>query len=105
MEKYVKLSDVKEVIKKLVREPRYQHEDEDFYSGVCAVDCEVSELQVTYMESPPTAIWVSAHKGFMDNDYRCSNCGTWADEGNSGHYSVLTEFCKGCGHKMIIKED
>jgi hypothetical protein len=41
MEKYVKLSDLEKIIEKLTREPYYQHEDEDFYTGVCAVDGEI----------------------------------------------------------------
>jgi hypothetical protein len=41
MEKYVKLSDLAKIIEKLAHEPHYQHDGEDFYSGVCAVDGEI----------------------------------------------------------------
>jgi hypothetical protein len=37
--------------------------------------------------------------------YKCSNCGAWADEGNSGHFNILTAFCKNCGRKMKVKEN
>lgn len=101
MEKYVKLADVRDLLKRLANEPRYQHEDEDFFVGICTVAGELDELQATVISEPALeATWVPAHKGFMDSDYRCSNCGTWADEGNSGHYSILTDFCKHCGAYM-----
>lgn len=47
MKKYYDADDVKEVIKKLAREPHYQHEGEDFYSGICAVDGELAMLTPT----------------------------------------------------------
>lgn len=45
MEKYYRVSDVKEIIKKLAREPYYQHDGESFYNGVCAVDGELNCLE------------------------------------------------------------
>ena len=41
MEKYYRVSDVNEIIEKLAKEPRYQHDGEDFYSGVYAVEGEL----------------------------------------------------------------
>jgi hypothetical protein len=38
MEKYYKVSDVNEILNKLAKEPYYQHDGEDFYNGVCAVE-------------------------------------------------------------------
>ena len=32
MEKYYRVNDVKEIIKKLTKEPAYQHDGEDFYA-------------------------------------------------------------------------
>lgn len=102
MEKYIKLSDVKDILSKLIHEPRYQHEDEDFYSGVCAVDCELSELQTIDLEEPKlVATWKLSYKGLLGSDYICSNCGCPAQEGNTGHYDRLTDFCRDCGAKMI----
>ena len=34
MEKYYRVSDVKDILKKLAKEPAYQHDGEDFYAGV-----------------------------------------------------------------------
>lgn len=106
MEKYVKLEDVKALLKKLNNEPAYQHTGEDFYSGVCAVECGLYDLPTIEVPEPALeAEWVPQYEGFLGTDYRCSNCGKYADEGNSGHHDVLTEFCKNCGRKMRVKEN
>ena len=105
MEKYVKLEDVRALIKKLYNEPQYQHTGETYYAGVAAMDMELDSLPtVEVTESVLEAEWVTEYEGFLGADYRCSNCGKYADEGNSGHYDVLTEFCKNCGYKMKVKE-
>ena len=36
MEKYYRVNDVKAVLKKLAKEPAYQHDGEDFYAGIYA---------------------------------------------------------------------
>lgn len=45
MEKYYKVSDVNEILNKLAKEPAYQHDGEDFYNGVCAVEGELMCLE------------------------------------------------------------
>ena len=37
MPEYIERESVEKIIKKLYQEPEYQHTDEDFYAGVCAV--------------------------------------------------------------------
>ena len=59
MEKYIKLSDVLAVIKRLQEEPEYWHEGETFHSGVYSVESEIVDLP-TYeikeeLQSKPTA--------------------------------------------------
>jgi hypothetical protein len=44
MEKYYKASEVQAILKKLAKEPYYQHQDEDFYAGICAFDGELMSL-------------------------------------------------------------
>lgn len=41
MEKYYRVSDVNEILKKLAKEPAYYHDGEDFYNGVCAIEGEL----------------------------------------------------------------
>ena len=101
MEKYVKLKDVKELLKKLANEPRYQHEDEDFFTGICTVAQELDELPTMTKDGVRAAEWIVTYKGLLCNDYACSSCGTKALEGNSGHYDRLTSFCRHCGAFMI----
>lgn len=106
MEKYVKLENVINLIDRLAKEPAYQHAGEDWHNGVCSVGCEVCSLPaVELVEQALEAEWVPEREGFLGSDYRCSNCGTLADESNSGHCSVLTKFCKHCGRKMKHKEN
>lgn len=38
MEKYYRASDVNEILNKLTKEPYYQHDGEDFYNGIYAVE-------------------------------------------------------------------
>ena len=38
MEKYYKVTDVENMINKLLSDPQYQHPDEDFYCGVTGVE-------------------------------------------------------------------
>lgn len=45
MEKYYKVSEVKEIIKKLAKEPGYQHTGEDFYAGVYTVEDALADLE------------------------------------------------------------
>lgn len=104
--KYVKLEDVQALINKLFNEPQYQHTGETYYAGIAAVDMELSDLPtIDITESVIEAEWISDREGLLGSDYRCSACGKLADEGNSGHFNILTPFCKNCGHKMIAKEN
>ena len=45
MEKYYRVSDVKAVLKKLAKEPAYQHDGEDFYAGIYAVESALADLE------------------------------------------------------------
>jgi rubrerythrin len=103
MEKYVKLEDVKALLNKLNNEPAYQHEDEDFYSGVCAVDCELSTLAIVEVADHTVhGKWVGRCKSGQYDDYYCSVCGTY-EEGTRNR-KLLGNYCPNCGAKMI-KED
>ena len=105
MEKYVKLKDVKEMLKKLWTEPAYQHEDEDFFCGVHAVDGEIDFLPTIEIKEPGvTAVWRRKFVGFLSSDYVCSNCESPAEEGNTGHHDYLTLYCNHCGAKMVNVE-
>lgn len=98
MEKYIKLQDVYDLLNKMVREPRYQHEDEDYYSGVAQVAGELVGIDTIEIEEPKHGKWVA--KAVMIRtpsalNYTCSVCGT------EGH---CTPYCPNCGAKMS-KED
>lgn len=84
---YYNKEQVKEVIKKLAREPYYQHAGEDFYAGICAVDGELMMLPtVEYTEVPTT------RRGLhLGNKYYCANCGQLA---------YLEKYCSQCGAKI-----
>lgn len=104
--KYVKFEDIRALLDKLNNEPQYQHTGETYYAGIAAVDMELDTLPtIEVEESPPYAEWIPEGKSFLGIDYRCSGCGKLADEGNSGHFNILTAFCKNCGRKMKVKEN
>lgn len=83
MEKYVKLQDVYGLLTKMHKEPRYQHDGEDYYSGVSQVAGEIVGLPTILIdvlatakpEEPVQAQWKTRE---AQNDYlwvECSNCG------------------------------
>lgn len=103
--KYVKLEEVRALLNRLNNEPQYQHTGETYYAGIAAVDMELDSLNTIELEEQsPYAEWVPEKESFLGSDYRCSACGRLADEGNSGHFNILTTFCKNCGRKMRVKE-
>jgi hypothetical protein len=46
MARYYREEDIQAIIKRLIKEPAYQHEDEDFYVGVCAVEGELYSIPI-----------------------------------------------------------
>jgi hypothetical protein len=74
MEEYYRVSDVKEVIKKLVRERGYFYDDDTWYTGVCAVEGELMCLDTVELEEPKVGKWLF-HKYVGEEYYKCSCCG------------------------------
>ena len=50
MQKYVKLSDLEYLLRRMLQEPRYQHCGEDWYCGIAAVYSEINNLPVILSE-------------------------------------------------------
>lgn len=87
MEKYYKVNDVKEIIKKLTKEPAYQHDGEGFYAGVYTVEDALSDLEEIELEEPKVAT-----KGLhLGHQYYCSNC---------GELTYMYRYCAFCGAKV-----
>lgn len=98
MEKYVKLTDVINLIDKLAKEPAYQHVGEDWRNGVASVGSEVCELPAVELEEPKTpGKWIKLVKdignGRTLTKYQCSECGVYL--------AVEANYCPNCGVKMI----
>ena len=88
MEKYYKVNDVKAIIKKLAKEPAYQHDGEDFYAGVYTVEDALTDLEEVEFEEPKQAT-----KGLhLGHQYYCSNC---------GELTYMHNYCASCGAKVI----
>lgn len=88
MEKYYRVNEVKELIKKLTKEPAYQHGGEDFYAGVYTVEDALTDLEEVELEEPKQAI-MGLHLG---HQYYCSNC---------GELTYMHNYCASCGAKVI----
>lgn len=88
MEKYYRVNEVKELIKKLTKEPAYQHSGEDFYAGVYTVEDALTDLEEVELEEPKQAI-MGLHLG---HQYYCSNC---------GELTYMHNYCASCGAKVI----
>ena len=96
---YIEREAVKEVIKQLSREPAYQHDGEDYYMGVCAVDGEIAMLPASDVVEVRHGKWVPSlhHYGlYMCSECRCSDekCQPVFDHKNSW------KSCPNCGAKM-----
>lgn len=87
MERYYKASEVEAIICKLMREPYYQHEKEDFKAGVSAVEGELMFINTVELEEPKEAT-----KGLhLGHQYYCSNC---------GELTYMYKYCASCGAKV-----
>lgn len=72
---YYSRKDVEDIIRKLINEPYYYHEGEDFYSGVCAVESEIACLNAYVFDESTASHWKTRED---KNDFlwvECSNCG------------------------------
>ena len=95
MERYYKASEVEAIICKLMREPYYQHEGEDFKAGVSAIEGELMCLPTIKFEEPKQGTWEKRTWIIFDSEkvgFNCSECNTTWDS--------PTKFCPNCGAKM-----
>ena len=105
MERYIKYKDIEQLLLKLYNEPAYQHEGEDFYSGVSTVDVEILDLPYIEIEESKTGkcefiIWAG------QKYYRCSRCGkdyplppAW----NEYDVKKYLKYCSCCGAEMTAE--
>ncbi len=94
MEKYVKLKDVNDMLVKMHKEPRYQHEGEDYHSGVAQVAVMLIDVPTVEFEEPKAGKWITI--GDELKETTCSNCGHWVETPYG-----KTKYCPYCGAKMI----
>jgi DNA-directed RNA polymerase subunit RPC12/RpoP len=98
MEKYVKLEDVLNILKT----HRINTRLAEVAQALEHCTGHIKRLYTIEVVEPALeAEWVPTYEGFLGTDYQCSNCGDLADEGNSGHHNMLSEFCPHCGRKMM----
>ena len=99
MEKYVKLKDINDLLMQMHREPRSQHEGEDYSSGVSQVAGMIVGIETFEFEAPKEGKWIERVEKltWCEDDvevyYDCSLCGT--------HNFAETPYCPNCGAKMI----
>lgn len=95
MESYYKTKEVDAIICKLLKEPKYQHEGEDFKAGVSAVECELADLATIVEYEELTAMWLTREHR---NDYlwvECSNCGFLVENYNAVELGISSTDIKG----------
>lgn len=71
------------------------------HDGVaCVTDLCIRQVPAADVAPVIHGEWVVINKGFLGNDYICSECHTLALESNNGHYDRLTDYCPNCGTRM-----
>lgn len=104
MEKYVKLKDINDLLMRLVKEPRYQHDDEDYYSGVSQVAGELTSLDTVELDTPNVGKWISASgRPGVNIGMKCSLCGArirYQEFYNGNH-----NYCHKCGARMVDEDN
>lgn len=111
MEKYYRVGDVNEIIKKFIKEPGYQHDEEDFYAGVYTVADALTDLEEVEFEEPKVGKWeLREVEAFwiqnMEESLKtgkptksmlpvCSCCKT-----EFGRAVLTYRYCPNCGAKM-----
>lgn len=98
MERYYKVSDVEHIIRKLMKEPHYQHEGEDFTAGVAAIEGELMCIDTIEFKEPRKGKWVLNH-GIIDY-CTCSACGSMISQSQLNRF-----YCPACGAEMTLAED
>jgi hypothetical protein len=100
MEKYVRLKDINDLLMQMYQEPRYQHEDEDYYSGISQVAGMIVGIETFEFEEPKVGKWISAStKPGVQIGMKCSLCGArikYSEFFNGNH-----RYCHKCGAEMI----
>ena len=84
-------------IREAQKEPAYQHEDEDWLSGLYIAEEiveEVADIQPTASWEPPFGDWTNIRVS-------CSHCRIAVDK----HEARWFNYCPYCGKKMIYKEE
>ena len=96
MEEYVKLQDIYDLIDKMYKEPRYQHDDEDYYSGVAQVASMLADIDTREIEEPREAVWISQPWTYDGFKYMCSKCTKGSD--------LPFKYCPHCCATMKFQE-
>ena len=96
MEKYFKVTDIENLLDKLVKEPQYQHAGETYYAGIYAVGDQLDSLPVVEVKEQKNGTWrLENNEEMPDPMFKlviCSEC----NQAASGCYN----FCPHCGTPM-----
>lgn len=109
---YIERESVEKIIKKLYQEPKYQHTDEDFYAGVCAVAGGLATLPTADVAEVKHGEWIKTDN-IPNKDHilvECSLCHSghylkkFLNDSNGEqtykHHCETVHFCSSCGAKM-----
>jgi ribosomal protein S27AE len=91
MEKYVKLRHVNNLLVKMHKEPRYQHEGEDYHSGVAQVAVMLIDVPTVEFEEPKVGKWYFGD----DGKAHCSEC-------DMPGMAYAWKYCPNCGAAMEL---
>lgn len=93
---YVEREIVMEMFKQLYKEPHYQHEGEDYYSGICQVVGEFVLIPAADVEPVVHGEWIYDRTYYEADECYCSLCNQLMTTARG----VRMKHCPNCGAKM-----
>ena len=101
MDEFIKREDIKKIANKLISEPPYQHEDEDFYCGVCELSSEIDDIPTADVVEVVHGKWLQTK---YEGIFECSECyEEWYVTGIARVHPLDNNafYCPCCGAKMV----
>ena len=98
MPRYIDADALVQTVRKILREPDYQHAMEDWRNGLVLACDAIVEAPTADVAEVRHGKWKKSE--CAKYDYFCSVCRVWTMLRCYGNHDDLTKYCPNCGAKM-----